>query len=102
MTVRIQIRMAKDKSARNSEELRGWQEIAEFLGQPVSVAQRWGRSGMPVRRSGRLITTTRSELSGWLAQESGGEPVEITTAETDLSAALKRGLGYVRKHRQTK
>ncbi len=92
--------MAKKKTVKNSEDLQGWKAIAEFLGQPVSVAQRWGRSGMPVRRSGRVISATRSELNSWLAQESGGEPVEITTADTDLSAALKRGLGYVRKHRR--
>ncbi len=92
--------MAKKRAASRSEELQGWQQIAHFLGQPVSVVQHWGRSGMPVHRKGRYITATPAELNQWLAQESGGEPVQITTAETDLTAELKRGLGYVRKHRR--
>jgi hypothetical protein len=39
-----------------STELKGWQEIAEFLGQPVSVAQRWAKTGIPVARQGRAVT----------------------------------------------
>jgi len=37
-------RMAK---AKQRESLNGWQQIAAFLGQPTSVAQRWAKSGMP-------------------------------------------------------
>ena len=33
--------------------LKGWKDIAEFLGPPVAVAQRWAGEGMPVRREGR-------------------------------------------------
>jgi len=90
--------MAK-KTAQVGDELKGWQQIATYLAQPVSVAQRWARSGMPVHRRGRSVIAMRSELDSWLANESG-EPVQITTDETDLSAALKRGLGYVRAHRR--
>jgi len=35
-------RMAK---AKQRESLNGWQQIAAFLGQPTSVAQRWAKSG---------------------------------------------------------
>ncbi len=89
--------MAKKKSE-ISAELKGWQKIAEFLGQPVSVAQRWAKSGMPVAREGRSITASREELNRWLGRESSGEPVTIATEESDLSADLKRGLAYVKKH----
>jgi hypothetical protein len=77
--------------------LKGWEEIAAFLGQPVSVAQRWANDGMPVRRQGRYVETSREGLNRWLGRESAGEPVQIATDETDLSAELKRGLSSVRK-----
>jgi hypothetical protein len=43
----------KKSKPKKSEPLKGWQQIAAFLGQPVSVAQRWAKSGMPVSREGR-------------------------------------------------
>jgi hypothetical protein len=36
-------------------------------------------------------------LNRWLGRESAGEPVQIASDETDLSAELKRGLLFVRK-----
>ena len=76
--------------------LKGWQQIAAFLGQPVSVAQRWATEGMTVRKQGRYVETSRQELNGWLGRESAGEPVQLATTETDLGAELKRGLSFVR------
>ena len=38
-----------------TESLTGWQQIAEFLGQPVSVAERWAHTGMPVEHKGRRV-----------------------------------------------
>ena len=77
--------------------LKGWQQIAAFLGQPVSVVQRWATEGMPVQREGRYVESSRQELNRWLGRESAGEPVQIATLESDLSAELKRGLTFVRK-----
>ena len=54
-----------------SERLKGWNEIASFLGQPVAMAQRWSRSGMPVTREGRFMYASREELSGYLGREGG-------------------------------
>jgi hypothetical protein len=82
--------------------LKGWQQIAAFLGQPVSVVQRWVTEGMPVKREGRYVESSRPELNRWLGRESAGEPVQIATPETDLSAELKRGLTFVRKHSRAK
>jgi hypothetical protein len=38
--------------AKQQKSLDGWRQIAEFLGQPSSVAQRWAKSGMPVTHEG--------------------------------------------------
>jgi hypothetical protein len=86
------------RPAAQPELLKGWQQIAAFLGQPVSVAQRWATEGMPVRKQGRYVETSREELNRWLGRESSGEPVQIATADTDLSTELKRGLAFVQKH----
>jgi hypothetical protein len=74
--------------------LKGWKAIADYLGQPISVAQRWGRSGMPIRREGRYTVATPEDLSRWLGRESGtGEQVHIAAeADTDLAADLRRSL----------
>jgi len=77
--------------------LKGWQEVAHFLGQPVSVAQRWAKTGMPVSRAGKYVTAVPEELNVWLGREAGGEPVHVATEVGDLSAELKRGLAFVRQ-----
>lgn len=92
--------MAGKQKELESDLLQGWQEIAKFLAQPVAVVQNWARSGMPVHKSGRYQTASRTELNRWLAGESGGEPVQITTQDTDLGTELRRGLRYVRTHRK--
>ena len=92
------LRMAKRKKPEAEPDvLKGWQQIAAFLGQPVSVAQRWATEGMPVKREGRYVESSRPELNRWLGRESAGEPVQIATAEIDLGAELKRGLAFARK-----
>ena len=77
------------------ETLKGWQQIASFLGEPQSVVQRWASEGMPVRKQGRYVETTPAELNAWLGKESG-KPVHVATESTDLIAELKRGLSFVR------
>lgn len=94
------------KSAKNvaeptnsSETLKGWKQIADFLGEPASVVQRWAGEGMPVRRQGRYVETTADELNAWLGKESG-KPVHVATEDTDLTAELKRGLSFVRHEKE--
>jgi phage terminase Nu1 subunit (DNA packaging protein) len=84
--------------AKQRESLNGWQQIAEFLGQPSSAAQRWAKSGMPVTHEGRRVHASRAELTRWLGRESAGEPVQIATESADLTSELKRRLSFVRKH----
>jgi hypothetical protein len=55
---------------------------------------------MPVTREGRHVHASREELNRRLGRESAGEPVQIATENGDLSAHLRRGLSYVRKHRK--
>src|SRR2546427_3184679 len=89
------------KPTAHNERLKGWNEIASFLGQPVAVAQRWARSGMPVAREGRFMYAAREELSGYLVRETGLDvPVHIATENTDLSSDLKRALAHARAGKQ--
>jgi hypothetical protein len=84
-----------------NERLKGWNEIARFLGQPVAVAQRWARSGMPVTREGRFMYASREELSRYLGREAGLDvPVHIATENMDLSADLKRAVAHARAGKQ--
>ena len=86
------------KRGTEPERLKGWSEIAKFLGQPVSVAQGWAKSGMPVEKRGRYVYSSREALNRWLGSESAGEPIHIATESADLAADLRRGLSHVRKH----
>lgn len=93
--------MPKTQKRDAPDELKGWEQIAAFLGQPVSVAERWAETGMPIEKRGLFVYSSREQLNHWLGCESAGEPVQIATAETDLSSELKRGLSYVRKQAGT-
>lgn len=86
------------RASKSKRELKGWNEIAEFLGQTVSVAQRWQNSGMPVTREGRSVYASPEELTTWVGTEHGQkEPVRIASEGEDLVADLKQGVSYVRK-----
>lgn len=81
--------------------LQGWKAIAEFLGLPVTTAQRWGRSGMPVRRQGRFTVADPDELRQWLGRESEmPEPAHIATNSADLAAGLKASIAQARRHKR--
>lgn len=91
--------MAKRHVKTEPEELRGWKQIAAFLGQPQATAQHWAKEGMPVRRDGRYIVASREELSRWLGRESAtGQYVRIASDNADLTADLRRGLAAARQH----
>jgi hypothetical protein len=91
-------RTEKPKDQPQLETLKGWKQISEFLGEPVSVVKRWATDGMPVHREGQFISTSSDELNAWLGQESG-KPVHVATENTDLTAELKRGLSFVRSEK---
>jgi hypothetical protein len=98
--VKMPKRTAKKRRAPAAQALKGWQQISAFLGEPVSVVQRWAVEGMPVRKQGRYVETTPDELNTWLGKESG-KPVHAVTEDTDLAAELKRGLSYVRHEKKS-
>jgi len=81
------------------DTLKGWKEIANFLGEPLSVAQRWESEGMPVARHGRIVTSTPEQLDAWLGRVSR-KPVHIVTPETDLTSELERGLAFARQNKR--
>jgi phage terminase Nu1 subunit (DNA packaging protein) len=93
--------MPKVKPKSKSRVLKGWGEIADFLGQTVSVAQRWQNEGMPVSREGRFVYASPEDLTAWVGTERGQkEPVHIASEGEDLLGDLKQGLSYV--HQQQK
>ena len=53
----------------NANHMNGWQQVAEFLGQPSSVAQRRAKSGMPVTHEGRGVHASSDDLNLLLRQE---------------------------------
>ena len=64
---------AAKKKRRHQElrQLRGWHQLGAFLGQPVSIVQRWAKEGMPVSKKGRFVTAATDEIDRWLEQEAG-------------------------------
>jgi hypothetical protein len=78
-----------------SELLKGWRQIAGFLGQPLSVVERWAKEGLPVNHQGRSVVASPDELNRWLQRESG-EPVHIATETGELTADLKRSVSRAR------
>jgi hypothetical protein len=95
------LKRAKKRAAPKiqAETLKGWEQIAAFLGEPSSVVQRWASQGIPVRRDGRFVTTMPEGLNTWLSKESG-KPVHVATENTDLAAELRRGLSFIRRQKQ--
>jgi hypothetical protein len=81
-----------------SEELKGWSQIATFLGEPVSVVQRWASEGMPLQRQGRFVATTKKKLNDWIGRETG-KPVHVATGNADLTSELKRAVSFARREK---
>jgi hypothetical protein len=93
--------MPKAKPKSKDRVLKGWGEIAEFLGQSISVAQRWQSEGMPVSREGRFVSASPEELTAWVGTERGQkEPVHIASEDEDLLGDLKQGLSYLRQQQK--
>ncbi len=88
---------AKPKS--QLDTLKGWKQIADFLGEPVSVVKRWESEGMPVVKQGRFVSSTPEQLNHRLGRESG-KPVQVVTPQTDLPSELKRGIAFARQSKK--
>ena len=87
---------SKSTATSESDVLEGWRQIADFLGEPTSVVERWASEGMPVRRQGRSVTARAKELNDWMGEESG-KPVHIATGDADLTSELKRAVSFARR-----
>ncbi len=90
---------ARTKPPTRSETLKGWKQIAAYLGEPVSVVKRWASEGMPITEQGRLVASSPAQLDTWLGRESG-KPVHVVNPQTDLTAELKRGVAFARKQKK--
>src|SRR5579872_1526062 len=86
------------KSNPVSGELKGWQEIAAFLGQSVAVAQRWARSeGMPTERKGRYVFASREKLNQGLDVNPGNRSRFQRSRETLAGTSGKHCLSPGRR-----
>ena len=89
--------MAKKKAAPEPTALKGWTEIAKFMGTTPASAQTWAKQGMPVKREGRFTIADPAEVQAWLGQQSHMPgSAHILTNETDLAAALKDSLAVTK------
>jgi hypothetical protein len=79
--------------------LKGWKAIADFMGQPLSVVERWAGDGMPVRREGRYTTAKPDELRTWMAHQIGARTVHIGD-DSDFSDELRASLTEARRQRR--
>jgi hypothetical protein len=60
----------KKRHNQERQQLRGWHQVGAFLGQPISIVQRWAKEGMPVKKKGRFVIAATDELDRWLEQEA--------------------------------
>jgi hypothetical protein len=60
---KLQKRGEKSKGQQEPETLKGWKQISEFLGEPVSVVKRWAAEAMPLHRQGQFVATPSNELN---------------------------------------
>lgn len=83
-----------------SNLLKGWSAIADFLKIPATTVQRWAKAGMPVKREGRFTTANPDELLAWLGREAGmPRPAQIATNTADLAAGLKESIAAAKKEK---
>jgi phage terminase Nu1 subunit (DNA packaging protein) len=77
--------------------LKGWAEIARFLGLTPASAQRWAKEGMPVKKVGRFTVADPAELQAWLGRESHMKaPAHVMTEDADIAAALKESISVAK------
>ncbi len=82
------------------ETLKGWKAIADFMGQPLTVVERWAHEGMPVGRQGRYTTARPAELSAWVARETGAHaPVHIGD-DRDFRDELRASITEAKRERR--
>ena len=82
--------------------LKGWQAIGAYLGIGEASAQRWAKSGMPVKRHGRFTVADADEIRQWLGREVHmPAPAHVLTNDADVTAALKESISaLLRRNRQ--
>jgi hypothetical protein len=94
--------MPREKKSAKPEQppatLRGWKAIGDYLGIGAATAQRWAKSGMPVKREGRFTVAEPEEISRWLGRESHmPAPAHVVKNDADMSAALKESISALKK-----
>jgi hypothetical protein len=81
--------------------LKGWQAIGAYLGIGAASAQRWAKSGMPVKRQGRFTVADADELRQWLGREAHMPgAAHVLTNDADVSVALKESISALRRQKR--
>jgi CheY-like chemotaxis protein len=75
--------------------LKGWKEIAKYLGVGVRTVQRWEVLGLPVRRPSRrrrsAVVAVRADLDSWLRSAPGQASVrQVPEQKADVSPRFKQ------------
>lgn len=90
----------KKKATTAPDELKSWKAISEYLHKPVTTVKRWSGEGMPVKREGRFVTASKTELAKWLGEgDQVRGSVHVTMPGEDLTADLRKALTAVKKTR---
>lgn len=89
---------ARKAAKPESNQLKGWAAIADFLKIPATTVQRWAKAGMPVQRDGRFTTANPEELLAWLGHEARlPRPAHIASNTADLMAGLKESIAAAKQ-----
>ena len=81
-----------------AEVLKGWKAIADFMGQPLAVVERWAKAGLPVRRVGRYTIARPEELQAWMSREIGA-PAPLAE-DSDFREELRASVAAAKQQRR--
>ncbi|SRR6266568_2945486 len=89
-------RSQKSQKKDPPDERKGWKRSRLFSGTQSQSLNAGQNLECPLK-SEDFANSSRKESNRWLGRESEGEPIQIATEGTDLSAELQRGPSYTRK-----
>ncbi len=98
--------MPKKKATKSTKPhttttLQGWKAIGDYMGIGAATAQRWAKSGMPVRREGRYTVADPEDVRTWLGKEAHmSAPAVVATNDADIGEALKQSISAIRKEKK--
>jgi hypothetical protein len=80
--------------------LKGWKQIVEFLGEPVSVTKRCASEGNAILGA-RPIRHQFARAIERLDRPRVGKPVQVVSSQTELTSESRRGIAFARHDKKT-